>query len=173
MSNPEATINRMKQALGLEGKSDAELARHLDMSSSALSQWKRKGEVPSPQIINVATKAGVSIDWLANGTTVESADDNGGFVVKQIASFGRSIDPAIVELAVLQLLYYKGRRGKTLNDMPVPELSAGLASYYENAIIRIDEILATGLMNREEAIAALKHRFGRSDVTPEKRREGN
>lgn len=59
------TVERMKSAAGL--RSDTDLAKALDITPQAISNFKNKGEVPSDLVIQFAVKYKVSVDWLLTG----------------------------------------------------------------------------------------------------------
>lgn len=58
-------IDRMKWAGRL--KNDSAVARALDITPQALSNYKKRGEMPSNLIIEFSEKFGISIDWLVTG----------------------------------------------------------------------------------------------------------
>jgi transcriptional regulator with XRE-family HTH domain len=58
-------VERMKLAAGL--KNDSELARELNITPQALSNFKRKGEIPTDLVIQFADKFKLSVDWLRTG----------------------------------------------------------------------------------------------------------
>lgn len=59
-------IDRMKWAGRL--KNDSAVARALDITPQALSNYKKRGEMPSNLIIEFSERFGISIDWLVIGT---------------------------------------------------------------------------------------------------------
>ena len=59
------TVDRMKSAAGL--RSDTDLAKALDITPQAISNFKNKGEIPSDLVIQFAVKYKVSVDWLRSG----------------------------------------------------------------------------------------------------------
>lgn len=58
-------IDRMKWAGRL--KNDSAVARALDITPQALSNYKKRGEMPSNLILEFAERFGISIDWLVTG----------------------------------------------------------------------------------------------------------
>lgn len=58
-------IDRMKWAGRL--KNDSAVARALDITPQALSNYKKRGEMPSNLIIEFSERFGISIDWLVTG----------------------------------------------------------------------------------------------------------
>lgn len=59
------TVERMKSVAGL--RSDTDLAKALDITPQAVSNFKNKGEIPSDLVIQFAVKYKVSVDWLLTG----------------------------------------------------------------------------------------------------------
>lgn len=58
-------IDRMKWSGRL--KNDSAVARALDITPQALSNYKKRGEMPSNLIIEFSDRFGISIDWLVTG----------------------------------------------------------------------------------------------------------
>jgi transcriptional regulator with XRE-family HTH domain len=58
-------IDRMKWAGRL--KNDSAVARALDITPQALSNYKKRGEMPSNLILEFSERFGISIDWLVTG----------------------------------------------------------------------------------------------------------
>ncbi|MCC6501656.1 MAG: helix-turn-helix domain-containing protein [Deltaproteobacteria bacterium] len=59
-------IDRMKWAGRL--KNDSAVARALDITPQALSNYKKRGEMPSNLIIEFSERFGISIDWMVTGS---------------------------------------------------------------------------------------------------------
>lgn len=59
------TVERMKSAAGL--RSDTDLAKTLNITPQAVSNFKNKGEIPTDLVIQFAVKYKVSVDWLLTG----------------------------------------------------------------------------------------------------------
>lgn len=59
------SIDRAKAAIGI--KTDSDLARWLDVSTSVISGYNRRQTVPLEQCTKIAEKTGVSLDWLILG----------------------------------------------------------------------------------------------------------
>lgn len=57
----------MRLIAGLGVKTDSELARALDTSSSNISTWKKRGGVPLAICEKIAREYGWSMDWLLYG----------------------------------------------------------------------------------------------------------
>lgn len=58
-------VARAKLALGVE--KDSELARSLEVSTSVIPGYHKRGVVPLEQCIKIAEQTGVSLDWLILG----------------------------------------------------------------------------------------------------------
>ncbi|MBI5598921.1 MAG: helix-turn-helix domain-containing protein [Deltaproteobacteria bacterium] len=58
-------LERMKRSAGL--KNDSKVARSLDVTPQALSNYKKRGKVPSDLILKFASIYGLSVDWLLTG----------------------------------------------------------------------------------------------------------
>ena len=65
MFNSDNVIDRAKIALGI--KTDAQLARALEVSTSVIPGYNRRQTVPLEQCIKIAERTGVSLDWLILG----------------------------------------------------------------------------------------------------------
>ena len=63
--NFQSIVERMKQASGLQNESA--IAKALDISPQAMSNFKNKGEIPADRIIQFAGKFKLSVDWLLTG----------------------------------------------------------------------------------------------------------
>ena len=59
------SVDRAKSALGV--KTDSELARALEVSTSVIPGYNRRNSVPLEQCIKIAERTGVSLDWLILG----------------------------------------------------------------------------------------------------------
>ena len=84
-------IDRMKWSGRL--KNDSAVARALDITPQALSNYKKRGEMPSNLIIEFSERFGISIDWLVTGVgdvyrRVAAAEDGSPY-----GSKAESIDP--------------------------------------------------------------------------------
>lgn len=84
-------IDRMKWAGRL--KNDSAVARALDITPQALSNYKKRGEMPSNLILEFSDRFGISIDWLVTGVgdvyrRSAAAEDGAPYSAKS-----ESIDP--------------------------------------------------------------------------------
>lgn len=59
------TVERMKAATGLQ--TDTELAKVLDITPGAISNFRKRGEIPTDLVILLAVKFKLSVDWLLTG----------------------------------------------------------------------------------------------------------
>lgn len=58
-------IERMKWAARL--KNDSAVARALEVTPQALSNYKKRGEMPSGLVLDFSERFGVGLDWLISG----------------------------------------------------------------------------------------------------------
>jgi hypothetical protein len=58
-------IERMKRAGGF--KYDSAVARRLNLTPQALSNYKKKGKMPAGLVLKFAAICGLSVDWLLTG----------------------------------------------------------------------------------------------------------
>lgn len=63
--NYEEILSRLKKVLS--AKSDADVARGLDVSTAALSAFKKQGKFPYERLVKFCLTHSVSIDWLFTG----------------------------------------------------------------------------------------------------------
>lgn len=66
-------LGRIKLALGV--RSDTAVARALGLSQSTMSSAKKKKQIPSSWIIQIAKEKGVSLDWLVYGAVPTVTED--------------------------------------------------------------------------------------------------
>ena len=64
-TNYSEIIERMKRAGGL--KYDSAVARGLNLTPQALSNYKKKGRMPAGLVLKFAAIYGLSVDWLLTG----------------------------------------------------------------------------------------------------------
>ena len=73
----EQIISRMKSVLGVQ--MDKDLAAYFEIKQASVHNWKKRGTVPYEQCVEMATKTGVSMDWLVLGKGEEHrAEESGG-----------------------------------------------------------------------------------------------
>ncbi len=65
-ANYSEIIERMKRADGL--KNDSAVARRLNVTPQALSNYKKKGRMPAGLVLKFAAIYGLSMDWLLTGS---------------------------------------------------------------------------------------------------------
>ncbi len=65
LSKYSVVLERMKRASGLGNESS--IAKTLDITPQAMSNFKKAGEIPADRIIQFALKFTVSVDWLLTG----------------------------------------------------------------------------------------------------------
>ncbi len=115
-------LERMKKSANL--KNDSRLARLLDVTPQALSNYKKRGKVPSDLLIKFAHIQGLSVDWLLSGVgdkyrAVADGEEAPGVVQEESSSYGTRPSMAVsglVNLAALtpDELIYVGRLIKVL-----------------------------------------------------------
>lgn len=64
-TNYSKIIDRMKESADL--KNDSAVAKELNVTPQALSNYKKRGKMPTNLIIKFATTYNVSVDWLITG----------------------------------------------------------------------------------------------------------
>jgi len=79
--NYSEIIERMKDAAGL--KNDSAVARVLGVTPQALSNYKKRGRMPTSLIIKFASVFGLSVDWLltGRGQQMPGAEKRKGYMV--------------------------------------------------------------------------------------------
>ena len=65
-TNYSEIVERMKRAGGL--KNDSAVARRLNLTPQALSNYKKKGRMPAGLVLKFAAIYGLSMDWLLTGS---------------------------------------------------------------------------------------------------------
>lgn len=63
--NYEIILSRLKEVL--DAKSDADVARGLEISTAALSAFKKQGKFPYERLVKFCLTRDISIDWLFKG----------------------------------------------------------------------------------------------------------
>jgi hypothetical protein len=86
------TVERMIRVAGL--KNVSELARELDITPQALSNFKKKGEIPADLVIKFALKFKVSVDSLLSGEASPASTDH---VCEAPATYGDEDEAAIIQ----------------------------------------------------------------------------
>ncbi len=169
-------LERMKKSAKL--KNDSRLARLLDVTPQALSNYKKRGKVPSDLLIKFAQMQGLSVDWLlsgvgekyravAEGEEVPSVFEEDGAVYGSRQSMTVS---GIVNLAALtpDELIYVGRLIKVLRS--VDDSNAAVLKWtidaFERAVIADPSVarISSGL---EDAPAPSPEVLDLSDLSPE------
>jgi len=118
-------LERMKKSANL--KNDSRLARLLDVTPQALSNYKKRGKVPSDLLIKFAQMQGLSVDWLLSGVgdkyrAVSDGEDAPSVVDEESSSYGVRQGMAVsglVNLAALSPdeIIYVGRLIKVLRSV--------------------------------------------------------
>lgn len=60
-------LDRVKAALAEQHKTEAGLAKALEITAQAVSNWSQRGTLPPRQVKNIASYLGVTTDWLLTG----------------------------------------------------------------------------------------------------------
>ena len=69
--NYEIILSRLKEVL--RARSDADVARGLDVSTAALSGFKKQGKFPYERLVKFCLARDISIDWLFKGGDTASS----------------------------------------------------------------------------------------------------
>jgi hypothetical protein len=93
---------RMKMAGKL--KNDSAVARELDVTPQALSNYKKRGHMPMNLVLKFATKYGLSMDWLLTGKGEPSMAGEGAWpmAAEDIPSYGKEALQKIESFAKLR-----------------------------------------------------------------------
>ncbi|HHL40926.1 MAG TPA: helix-turn-helix domain-containing protein [Deltaproteobacteria bacterium] len=130
-------IDRMRKAAKL--KNDSAIARTLGITPQALSNYKKRGEIPADLVLKFADMFGLSVDWLLTG--------EGEMYKSNLASSKTGGAAYAAEEA--------GSYGKTTAE--------GLAKITECAALTPDEIIYVGKLLKilrgynKSAVAAIKY----------------
>lgn len=73
MGTYEEITERMREASST--KNDSGLAKVLDITPQALSNYKKRGQMPASLVIKLAEKYGCSLDWLFKGGEEEAQEE--------------------------------------------------------------------------------------------------
>ncbi|MEE8574166.1 MAG: helix-turn-helix domain-containing protein [Thermodesulfobacteriota bacterium] len=113
--NYSDTIERMRWAGKL--KNDSAVARKLGVTPQALSNYKKRGELPTDLVIRFSGIYGLSVDWLLSGDGdvyrigYQPAVAEGGVAAETSAAYGRgtlqglSGAPDITAMSADQIIY--------------------------------------------------------------------
>ncbi len=140
--NFESVISRMKQTGDL--KNDSAVARALNISPQAISNYKRRGRFPAGHIVKFADRYGVSIDWLLNTSGVDESGTGGGEEPNRTSG---NLAPLSLEQSI-----YASRLIRILNS---PERAVGEAAKY-----CIDALLHTAKSGSPEVVRMPMGRTG-------------
>jgi len=131
-------IERMRWAGKL--KNDSAVARSLGVTPQALSNYKKRGEMPTDLMLKFAGIYGLSVDWLITGEGEINKN-----VVKRPEGEGKSFVSAAEESAPY------GR------DMPGGARTPSLGSLSADEIIYVGKLLKILRGSNKSAILGLKH----------------
>lgn len=113
-------IERMKSSANL--KNDSRVARALGVTPQAISNYKKRGSLPSDLVLKFAVIYNVSVDWLITGEGVaHKAAPKGDSAKEELASYGVEYGRALsglTDFAALspEELIYVGKLLKILRD---------------------------------------------------------
>lgn len=71
ITEAEAVLSRLAEALG--ARTDADLARALEVRPSVVANWRMRRSVPPGQIIRAASLSGRSTEWITTGREAHGA----------------------------------------------------------------------------------------------------
>lgn len=128
--NYSQTIERMKLASAL--KKDADIAKALDISPQALSNAKKKGELPSDLVLKFATIFNLSLDWLLTG---EGSMRRG--TLSEMPSIELAKDPALAEII-------------TILKQDAPEAKIYILNILRGRMAIIENVRSLMRINRDE-----------------------
>lgn len=99
--NYSGITERMRSAARL--KNDSSVARALSITPQALSNYKKRGEMPASLIIKFADIYGLSVDWLLMGTgemhrSGKAGNLGGNAFSNEAVEFQRITGPASLDL---------------------------------------------------------------------------
>ncbi|MEE9615371.1 MAG: helix-turn-helix domain-containing protein [Thermodesulfobacteriota bacterium] len=117
-------IERMKLSGKL--KNDSAVARALDVTPQALSNYKKRGKMPTNLIIKFADINSLSVDWLLTGRGKPGEGAEGGafsFAGEDTAPFGKEELSRVMDLSPEELIYV----GKLLKVLRCPSNSTVVA----------------------------------------------
>ena len=145
-------IERMRWSGKL--KNDSAVARILGVTPQALSNYKKRGEMPTDLVLRFAGIYGLSVDWLITGegdmfnAAIKSVEEGkgGGIAAEEGAAYGKppfistSRVPDIASLAPDEIIMI----GKLLKIMRSPNKSTSAAIKYSiEAILKASQEINT------------------------------
>jgi hypothetical protein len=99
------TIERMRW--GGKFKSDSAIARMVGITPQALSNCKRKGEIPADLVLKFAKILGFSMDWLISGVGKMCGPNDHGWAYEVIGPRGMAQEGALREVEIATLSHDK------------------------------------------------------------------
>jgi len=134
-------IERMRWAGKL--KNDSAVARTLGVTPQALSNYKKRGEMPTDLVLRFANIYGLSVDWLITGEGEmykagrgEMAGKNYLYAAEESAPYGSVRPPDFSALSPDEIIYV----GKLLKVLRSPNKSTSVAMKYSvDAFLRASE----------------------------------
>lgn len=134
-------IERMRWAGKL--KNDSAVARTLGVTPQALSNYKKRGEMPTDLVLRFANIYGLSVDWLITGEGEmykagrgEMAGKSYLYAAEESASYGSVRPPDFSALSPDEIIYV----GKLLKVLRSPNKSTSVAMKYSvDAFLKASE----------------------------------
>lgn len=100
-------LDRVREFAGVHR--DAAVARELNVSSSNIPTWRKRGTVPYRELVTWAYEKGISMDWLFYGKTPMMLDDDSGEY--EVDGEFDSFDPESLEIAIACVELYINELG--------------------------------------------------------------
>lgn len=94
-------MHRMRLVLGVD--SDYKLARLVGKSTSALSNWRKRGSIPIDECISLSVSHGVSLDWLILGRGEPPASLGHDIVRETLPPYGYEPVDDVVEIPLYDI----------------------------------------------------------------------
>ncbi len=135
-------IERMRWAGKL--KNDSAVARTLGVTPQALSNYKKRGEMPTDLVLRFANIYGLSVDWLITGEGEMYKAGRGElsgkgylYAAEDTAAYGRDVRPPDFSALTPDEIIYVGKLLKVLRS---PNKSTSVAMKYSvDALLRASE----------------------------------
>lgn len=126
-------LDRVKSALGVT--TDYELAKALGRATSSVHNWRRRGNIPLDECINVSNKTNVSLDWLILGK-------GNGYVIQS-----RLMPPPTGDLHIIE---YNGPN-EDHSRIPIYDIeaAAGTGWLFDDELVEASIFLDTGQLERD------------------------
>lgn len=138
-------IDRMREAVGV--KKDADLAVVLNVAPGTIATWRKRNSVPYEHCLSLSVNHGVSLNWLLLG-------------YGEMPMMKRPIVRMDLSLLARIIITLELGLQETYKNEPVPlrpdEKASWICSTYRFWVAKLDEVLETTDLSREEAIDLLQ-----------------